>query len=63
MPPAQSRQVLILAQELLKRIAASDEELGNLGAELAAQVWPKDDFSDGWAKEHGQTTVKPDETG
>lgn len=50
LPPAQSRQVLIFARELHKRMIANDEELGQLGAKLAAEVWPKDNFS-GWEVE------------
>lgn len=63
LPPAQSRQVLIFAQELLKRVTANDEALGRLGAEMAAQVWPKEDFSDWWAKTNGARSGKPDEAG
>ncbi len=63
LPPAQSRQVLIFARELHKRMIANDEELGELGLKLAAAVWPKDDFSNWEVEGDAAPTREPDEAG
>ena len=49
LPPTFQEKVLQFVQSLAQARAADDAAIGEIGARLAAEVWPVEDFSD-WLK-------------
>ncbi len=49
LPPSSQDKVLEFVQSLARMRHADDAAIGEMGARLAAEVWPVEDFSD-WLK-------------